>query len=106
VRFADNRDGTATVSGPLQGSCRGVPTITVRVGTALHLTIGATGYPPPALAESAPLPSGLTFTDDGNGTAIIAQDRNFTAAITSALSALLDQSHATQAGQVPFLARP
>ena len=34
------------------------------------------------------------------------QDRNFTAAITSALSALLDQSHAIQAGQVLFLARP
>jgi len=34
------------------------------------------------------------------------QDRSFTAAITSALSALLDQSHTFQAGQVLFLARP
>ena len=34
------------------------------------------------------------------------QDRSFTAAVTSALSALLDQSHAVQAGQVLFLARP
>lgn len=34
------------------------------------------------------------------------QDRSFTAAITSALSALLDQSGAIQAGQVLFLARP
>ena len=34
------------------------------------------------------------------------QDRSFTAAITSALSALLDQSPAIQAGQVLFLARP
>jgi Domain of unknown function (DUF5615) len=34
------------------------------------------------------------------------QDRSFTAAITSALSALLDQSHAIQTGQVLFLARP
>ena len=34
------------------------------------------------------------------------QDRSFTAAITSALSALLDQPHAIQAGQVLFLARP
>ena len=34
------------------------------------------------------------------------QDRSFTAAITSALSALLDQWHAIQAGQVLFLARP
>lgn len=34
------------------------------------------------------------------------QDRSFTAAITSALSALLDHPHAIQAGQVLFLARP
>jgi predicted nuclease of predicted toxin-antitoxin system len=34
------------------------------------------------------------------------QDHSFTAAITSALSALLDQPHAIQAGQVLFLARP
>lgn len=34
------------------------------------------------------------------------QDRSFTAAITSALSALLDQTHAIRAGQVLFLARP
>jgi len=34
------------------------------------------------------------------------QDRSFTAASTSALSALLDQSHTIQAGQVLFLARP
>lgn len=34
------------------------------------------------------------------------QDRSFTAAITTALSALLDQSHSIQAGQVLFLARP
>lgn len=33
------------------------------------------------------------------------QDRSFTAAITTALSALLDQSHPIQAGQVLFLAR-
>ena len=47
-------------------------TIRARVGAALHLTVRATGYPPPALAESGSLPSGLTFTDNGNGTAIIA----------------------------------
>jgi predicted nuclease of predicted toxin-antitoxin system len=34
------------------------------------------------------------------------QDRSFTAAITSALSALLDQPQTIQAGQVLFLARP
>lgn len=34
------------------------------------------------------------------------QDRSFTATITTVFSALLDQSHAIQAGQVLFLARP
>jgi Domain of unknown function (DUF5615) len=34
------------------------------------------------------------------------QDRSFTAAVISALSALLDQSDVIQAGQVLFLARP
>ena len=34
------------------------------------------------------------------------QDRSFTAAVTSALSALLDQSGAIQPGQVLFLTRP
>jgi PKD repeat protein len=102
VRFADNKDGTATISGtpgrtatgvyPLTLTARNkngtatqaftltvtrapalrkIQTIRATVGTALHLTIRATGYPPPALAESGSLPPGLTFTDNGNGTAII-----------------------------------
>ena len=42
------------------------------MGAALSLTVRATGYPAPALAESGPLPDGLSFTDNGNGTAVIA----------------------------------
>ena len=103
MRFTDNSDGTATISGTPRKAAAGVypltltarnkngtatqaftltvtrapairkiRTIRARVGAALHLTIRATGYPAPALAESGPLPSGLTFTDNGNGTAIIA----------------------------------
>ena len=103
VRFADNGDGTATLSGTPAQSAAGVypltltarnkngtatqaftltvtrapalPTIRttrVRAGAALHLTIRATGYPAPALAESGPLPDGLSFSDNGNGTAVIA----------------------------------
>jgi hypothetical protein len=41
------------------------------VGTALRLTVRATGYPVPALGESGPLPGGLTFTDNGDGSATI-----------------------------------
>jgi YVTN family beta-propeller protein len=49
-----------------------IRTVRTRVGAALRLTIRATGYPAPALAESGPLAGGLTFTDNGNGTATIA----------------------------------
>ena len=41
------------------------------MGAPLRVTVRATGYPVPALAESGPLPGGLTFTDNGNGTATI-----------------------------------
>ena|ERR1051326_2249500 len=49
-----------------------IPAITTGVGAGLRRTIRATGYPAPALAESGPLPGGLTFTENGNGTATIA----------------------------------
>jgi hypothetical protein len=42
------------------------------VGVALRLTSRATGYPPPALADSGQLPGGLSFTDNRDGTAVIA----------------------------------
>jgi hypothetical protein len=49
-----------------------VPTVTAAVGTAMPpLTIIAKGYDVPALALSG-LPGGLTFTDNGNGTATLA----------------------------------
>jgi len=51
---------------------RKIRTIKASVGAALSLTVRATGYPAPALAESGPLPGGLSFTDNGNGTAVIA----------------------------------
>jgi PKD repeat protein len=73
---AQNKNGTATQAFTLTvtraPAIRKIRTTRGRVGTALHLTIRATGYPPPALAESGPLPRGLTFTDQGNGTAVIA----------------------------------
>jgi YVTN family beta-propeller protein len=102
VRFTDNGNGTATISGTPRKTAAGVYPLTltarnkygtatqaftltvtrapvikkirairVRVGAGLHLTVRATGYPTPALAESGPLPSGLTFTDNGGGTAVI-----------------------------------
>ncbi|MGO9910434.1 MAG: Ig-like domain repeat protein, partial [Acidimicrobiales bacterium] len=42
---------------------------TSTVGTASAFTVTATGYPTPALSELGSLPTGVTFTDLGNGTA-------------------------------------
>lgn len=47
-------------------------TATFTVGTAGSFTVATTGSPTPALTETGTLPSGLTFTDNGNGTATIA----------------------------------
>jgi PKD repeat protein len=102
VRFTDQSDGTATISGTPSNAAAGVypltltarnkygtatqaftltvtrapaiqkiPAVATRVGAALRLTLRATGYPAPALAEAGRLPGGLTFTDNGNGTATI-----------------------------------
>ncbi|MFI9383574.1 putative Ig domain-containing protein [Kutzneria sp. NPDC052558] len=42
------------------------------VGAPFSTTVATTGSPTPALTESGALPAGLTFTDQGNGTALIA----------------------------------
>jgi len=47
-------------------------TATFTVGTAGTFTVTTTGSPTPALTESGTLPGGVTFTDNGNGTATLA----------------------------------
>src|SRR4029077_17911528 len=42
---------------------------TFTVGTAGTFTVTATGAPTPSLTETGTLPSGVTFVDNGNGTA-------------------------------------
>ena len=73
---ARNKTGTATRAFTLTitraPAIRKIRATRAKVGVALHLTIRATGYPLPGLAESGPLPAGLSFTDNENGTAIIA----------------------------------
>ena len=73
---ARNKNGTATQAFTLTvtraPAIRKIWTIRVRVGAALRLTVRATGYPAPSLAESGPLPGGLSFTDNGDGTAVVA----------------------------------
>jgi hypothetical protein len=40
-------------------------------GTAATFTVTTTGYPKPALSKAGTLPSGVTFTDNDNGTATL-----------------------------------
>jgi large repetitive protein len=54
------------------------PTITNRrihkahVGVAYSATVKTKGYPEPTISQSGGLPDGMTFTDNGNGTATLA----------------------------------
>jgi Putative Ig domain len=47
-------------------------TVSFAVGSAGHFAVVAAGFPAPSLSEQGKLPSGVTFTDDGNGTATLA----------------------------------
>jgi hypothetical protein len=48
--------------------------VQVELREPVHFTVTATGTPTPALTERGQLPAGITFTDNGNGTATIASD--------------------------------
>jgi hypothetical protein len=45
---------------------------TFTVGQAGHATITTTGYPVPVISWTGPLPAGVSFTDNGDGTATLA----------------------------------
>ena len=73
---AKNSAGTTTQSFVLTVGAK--PTITsaasatATVGSSFSFTVKATGAPAPTMAESGALPQGLTWTDNGNGTATLA----------------------------------
>lgn len=73
---ASNKYGAATQAFTLTvaraPAVQKIPAIMIRVGATLSLTVRATGYPAPALAESGQLPADLTFSDNENGMATIA----------------------------------
>jgi hypothetical protein len=102
VTFVDNGNGTATIAGTPSGTASGPYTLTIKaknnlftatqtfvlsitkapaiknittktahVGTAFTVSLSATGSVTPSLSATG-LPSGLTLTDQGNGTATIA----------------------------------
>ena len=101
LSFADNHDGTATISGtPAAGGSFGVtigadngvapaaskalsvtataaPAITSAAATTFtagspgSFTVTTTGYPAPTLSEAGALPAGISLTDHGDGTATL-----------------------------------
>ncbi len=101
MTFKDNGDGTATLTGiptaggvfPISFTAQNAPgntamqsfTLTVNQAPAItsastatfasgqndSFTVRTIGTPTPSLTESGPLPTGVTFTDNGNGTATL-----------------------------------
>ncbi len=64
--------GTQTLTENLAPTITSGNSATSIVGAPFSFTVSTTGEPAPALTESGTLPAGLTFTDNGNGTATIA----------------------------------
>ena len=61
--------------------------ITFTAGTAGTFSVTATGSPTPALSETGPLPTGITFTDNGNGTATLAGNSSTSGAFPITITA-------------------
>ena len=64
--------GTETLTENEAPSITSASSASSNVGAAFSFTVTTTGAPAPALTETGALPSGLTFTSNGNGTATIA----------------------------------
>jgi hypothetical protein len=62
-----NTGGTGSAPAITSGS-----STTFVIGTAGTFTVTATGTPTPSITETGALPSGVTFTNNGNGTATLA----------------------------------
>jgi hypothetical protein len=63
------QDLSIVVSGP--PAITSATSATATVGKAFSFTVTTTGYPTPSLGWSGTLPPGLSFTDNGDGTATI-----------------------------------
>ncbi len=63
---------TITVSPPVTPAITSPASFVLTVGQVGSFAVTATGAPAPALTETGALPPGVTFKDDGNGTATLA----------------------------------
>ncbi len=68
----DNATVTATVTVDEAPAITSANTAHFNVGAAGSFTVTSTGYPDAALTETGSLPAGLTFTDNGDGSATLA----------------------------------
>jgi large repetitive protein len=98
---AKNAAGTTTQVFVLDISAAPVITtganVTATVGSAFTYTVKATGSPTPAMAESGLLPPGVTWVDNGNGTATLAGVPDLGGSYKLAVSAASMLGTATQA---------
>ena len=63
---------TETLTEAVAPTITSAASATANVGAAFSFTVSTTGEPAPALTETGALPSGITFVDNGNGTATLA----------------------------------
>ena len=72
---SDSGQATATITGEAIDTAPSITSAnssTFTVGSAGSFTVTTTGHPTASLAVQGALPSGITFTDNGNGTATLA----------------------------------
>jgi len=69
------------------------------VGTNGSFTVTATGYPTPSISSSGALPSGVTFVDNGNGTATLSGTPAFGSSGTYPLTFTASSGFGTDATQ-------
>ena len=110
---ATNSSGsTATLNLTITVNTAAAPTITSAAGR-LHaepagaVAITTTGSPTPKITESGTLPAGLTFTDNGNGTALLSGTPtatgtvNLTITASNGISPDATQTMTVMVGQAP-----
>ncbi|MEO6500586.1 MAG: putative Ig domain-containing protein [Jatrophihabitantaceae bacterium] len=67
----DNGTATATVTVNRAPGITSTNSVAFTVGTAGSFTVTTTGYPVPAIGRTGTVPPGMTFVDNGNGTATL-----------------------------------
>jgi hypothetical protein len=102
---------TAKAAAPAEGDTKAEGTVsaravtspttaTFRLGYASSFTVTATGAPEPQLSESGALPSGLGFTDQGNGTALLSGTPTQVGTFSVTITASANGADATQTLQI------